>query len=189
MTSQERPLYLDQASDFLFGTQLSDIDELARRRASAIFADCIAVIAAGMQVKEMQAFCQAQRATAAQGRASIIGTGLTASAADAALLNGTAGTWLELDEGNLFAMGHPGIQIVPAALAVAQETGASGAQLLRAVTLGYELSARIARSATLRTGLGRALVPLRQSRRLSSPAPQMPEGFTTSRRRSLTSSS
>ena len=38
MTSQERPLYLDQASDFLFGTQLSDIDELARRRASAIFA-------------------------------------------------------------------------------------------------------------------------------------------------------
>ena len=150
MTSQERPLYLDQASDFLFGTQLSDIDELARRRASAIFADCIAVIAAGMQVKEMQAFCQAQRATAAQGRASIIGTGLTASAADAALLNGTAGTWLELDEGNLFAMGHPGIQIVPAALAVAQETGASGAQLLRAVTLGYELSARIARSATLR---------------------------------------
>ena len=45
---------------------------------------------------------------------------------DAALLNGTAGTWLELDEGNLFAKGHPGIQVVPAAVALAQDLGSSG---------------------------------------------------------------
>ena len=58
---------------------------------------------------------------------------------DAALLNGTAGTWLELDEGNLFAKGHPGIQVVPAAVALAQEFGASRT-LLIAVALGYELA-------------------------------------------------
>ncbi len=150
MTSQNRPIYLDQASEFLYATTLDSIREQARARASAIFADCIAVIAAGMQVKEMQSFYQAHCRTSAKGSASIIGTGTSASALDAALLNGTAGTWLELDEGNLFAMGHPGIQIVPAAFAVAQECGASGAELLRAVALGYELSARIARSATLR---------------------------------------
>ena len=150
MTSQNRPIYLDQASEFLYATTLESISAQARARAAAIFADCIAVIAAGMQVKEMQSFYQAHSRTSAKGGASIIGTGLSASALDAALLNGTAGTWLELDEGNLFAMGHPGIQIVPAAFAVAQEIGASGAELLRAVTLAYELSARIARSATLR---------------------------------------
>ncbi len=150
MTSENRPVYLDQASEFLYATTLESISVQARARATSIFADCIAVIAAGMQVKEMQSFYQAHRRTSAKGVASIIGTGSSASALDAALLNGTAGTWLELDEGNLFAMGHPGIQIVPAAFAVAQEIGSSGAELLRAVTLGYELSARIARSATLR---------------------------------------
>ena len=143
-------MYLDQASEFLYATTLDAISVQARVRATAIFADCLAVIAAGMQVKEMQAFYKAHSLTAAQGSASIIGTGASASALDAALLNGTAGTWLELDEGNLFAMGHPGIQIVPAAFAVAQEIEATGAELLRAVALGYELSARIARSATLR---------------------------------------
>ena len=30
--------------------------------------------------------------------------------------NGTAGTMLELDEGNQYARGHPGIHVVPAAL-------------------------------------------------------------------------
>lgn len=150
MTTQNRPIYLDQASEFLYATTLGSISQQARARAIAIVADCLAVIAAGMQVKEMQSFYLAHSRTSAKGVASIIGTGSSASTLDAALLNGTAGTWLELDEGNLFAMGHPGIQIVPAAFAVAQEIGASGAELLLAVTLGYELSARIARSATLR---------------------------------------
>jgi 2-methylcitrate dehydratase PrpD len=69
------------------------------------------------------------------------------------LLNGTAGTWLELDEGNLFAKGHPGIQVVPAAVALAQEIGASGADLLLAVALGYEVSARISRAANVKLSI------------------------------------
>jgi 2-methylcitrate dehydratase PrpD len=72
---------------------------------------------------------------------------------DAALLNGTAGTWLELDEGNLFAKGHPGIQVVPAAVAVAQEDGLPGRELLRAVALGYEVSSRINRAANVRLSI------------------------------------
>jgi 2-methylcitrate dehydratase PrpD len=72
---------------------------------------------------------------------------------DAALLNGCAGTWLELDEGNLFAKGHPGIQVVPAAIALAQEAGISGADLLLAVALGYEISARVSRAAQIRLSI------------------------------------
>src|SRR5690606_12737105 len=84
----------------------------------------------------------------------VIGTGRRAGAFDAALLNGTAGTGLELDEGNLFAnAGHPGIQVVPAALALAQELGASGAALEVAVALGYEICARIYGAAEPRVSL------------------------------------
>lgn len=150
MTETNRPAYLEQASHFLHNTKISDISAAALDRARWIFADCIPVIAAGMQVSEMRSLVNKHLARAAQGNSWVIGSRRRAAPLDAGLLNGTAGTWLELDEGNLFAMGHPGIQVVPAAVAVAQEIGASGADLLLAVTLGYEISARIARSATLR---------------------------------------
>jgi 2-methylcitrate dehydratase PrpD len=103
-----------------------------------------------MQTQEMKAFVDSHLAVAASGNAWVIGTGRRASALDAGLLNGTAGTWLELDEGNLFAKGHPGIQVVPAAIAAAQVLGASGADLLLAATLGYEISARISRASNVR---------------------------------------
>ncbi len=145
-----RPQYLETASRFLADVQLSDLSREAIDRGRWILADCIPVIAAGMQTREMKAFVDAHLRAAAPGSAWVIGSGRRASALDAGLLNGTAGTWLELDEGNLFAKGHPGIQVVPAAIAVAQELGVSGAELLLAVIVGYEVSARISRAANVR---------------------------------------
>lgn len=145
-----RPAYLDTAAEFIVDTKLSDLAPEALERGRWIVADCIPVIAAGMQTQEMKAFVASHLAVAAQGKVWVVGTGRRASALDAGLLNGTAGTWLELDEGNLFAKGHPGIQVVPAALAVAQERAASGADLLLAATLGYEISARISRASNIR---------------------------------------
>ena len=114
-----------------------------------IIADCIPVIAVGMQTLEMKTLVAKHLAGAASGPACVIGAGKRAAPMDAALLNGTAGTWLELDEGNLFAKGHPGIQVVPAAIAAAQELGASGSELIVAVALGYELSSRIHRASNV----------------------------------------
>ncbi len=150
MSDRNRPQYLHTLAAFTAGTRLDGISEAARTRARWVIADSIPVIAAGMQETEMKSFVARQLADAGAGTAWVIGTGKRTGVLDAALLNGTAGTWLELDEGNLFAKGHPGIQVVPAAVALAQATGASGADLLRAVALGYEISARITRSAQTR---------------------------------------
>lgn len=151
MSTAQRPSYLERASDFICSTGLADLSVAAFERGRWIIADCLPVIAAGMQTREMKALVVAHLANAAPGQAWVIGSGRRAGAMDSALLNGTAGTCLELDEGNLFVGGgHPGIQVVPAALAAAQELGASGADLLLAVILGYEVSARIVRSSKLR---------------------------------------
>ena len=150
MSSRTPPSYLETASRFLCATRLSDLSQQAKERARWVIADCIPVIAAGMQQPEMKMFVARHLTGAAPGNAWVIGAARRAGALDAALLNGTAGTWLELDEGNLFAKGHPGIQVVPAAVALAQESGASGAELLTAVALGYEVSARVSRAAKVR---------------------------------------
>lgn len=145
--------YLDTVGDFICNTRLEHLSDAVREHGRLVIADSIPVIAAGMQATEMRALAAEQLTNAAPGNSWVIGTGRVASAMDAAVLNGTAGVWLELDEGNLFAKGHPGIQVVPAALAVAQEIGASGADLLLAVVLGYEISARISRAAEIRASV------------------------------------
>lgn len=98
-----------------------------------------------MREQELRAIA-ARRATG--GSAPVIGSGLSASAGEAAFLNGVAGTTLELDEGNQFACGHPAIHVVPALLAIAGKH--SGLALLTALVLGYEIGARIGIASRLR---------------------------------------
>lgn len=150
MSDRATPQYLTRLAEFAADTKLNNISPAARERARWVIADCIPVIAAGMQQTEMKRYVARHLAEAASGTAWVIGTGKRASALDAALLNGTAGTWLELDEGNLFAKGHPGVQVVPATVALAQTAGYNGAAVLRAVALGYEISSRISRAAQMR---------------------------------------
>jgi 2-methylcitrate dehydratase PrpD len=150
MSDRRPPEYLTTLAEFASAAVLGDLSDGARDRARWVIADSIPVVAAGMQQPEMKALVVKHLAQAAPGSAWVVGAGKRAAALDAALLNGTAGTWLELDEGNLSAKGHPGIQVVPAAVALAQEIGASGADLLLAVALGYELSSRISRAAQVK---------------------------------------
>jgi len=139
--------YLQELAAFACRTRLAELPPQVVERTRWLVADSLPVIAAGMQQPEMQALLKHGFRS---GRSWVIGTGKRADCLDAALLNGTAGTWLELNEGNLIAKGHPGIQVVPAALALAQESGASGEALLIAVAVGYEVSSRISRAAQMK---------------------------------------
>lgn len=144
---EDRLSYLQELAAFACRTRLADLPAKVLERTRWVVADSLPVIGAGMQQPEMQALL---KHPLSNGNAWVIGTRKRASGLDAALVNGTAGTWLELNEGNLFAKGHPGIQVVPAAVALAQESGASGEALLMAVTVGYEVSSRISRAAQMK---------------------------------------
>jgi len=61
----------------------------------------------------------------------------------AALINGAAAHTTEVDDIYRDGIYHPGAPTIPAALALAHAQGASGAQFLRAVVVGYEISTRI----------------------------------------------
>ena len=66
-----------------------------------------------------------------------------AFAATAAWINGSISHAVEFDDIFRDAVYHPGCPTISAALAVAEAQGASGADFLRAVTVGYEISTRI----------------------------------------------
>ena len=69
--------------------------------------------------------------------------GRSATVRAAALINGTAAHTVEVDDIFRDGIYHPGAPTIAAALALAQAQGASGAQFLRAVIVGYEISTRI----------------------------------------------
>src|SRR5258706_703954 len=143
--------YLDDLSRFACTTQLADVPAAVRERCTVIVADLLAVIAAGMQEPEMRALVAQHVPRVAGGNAAVIGSGRRCNPLDAALLNATAGVWLELDEGNFTTNGHPGVHVIPAALAHAQEHGISGADFLTAVILGYEICGRIGGAYRMKT--------------------------------------
>jgi len=78
--------------------------------------------------------------------ASVIGGG-RASAAGAALANGTAAHALDIDDGYTPGSVHPSAPTLPAVLAVAERTGSTAKTVLRAITTAVEVTCRIARSA------------------------------------------
>ncbi len=66
-----------------------------------------------------------------------------ASAAGAALANGTSSHILELDDLHKGSTLHPAAPIIPAALAAAEREWAGGRRILHAIVLGYEAALRI----------------------------------------------
>jgi aconitate decarboxylase len=75
--------------------------------------------------------------------ATVWGRRLHLPAQQAALANATAAHGIEMDDRSPVAQLHPGAMLVPAALALAEKTGATGRTLLTAVVAGYELGMRV----------------------------------------------
>lgn len=141
---------VDRLAQFAAATRLSDIPQPVLGRAKAIVADIFAVIAAGMQVAELKALCASHLPRVASGPCTVIGAGRRTNRLDAALLNGTAGVWQDFDEGNLFMRGHPGIQLIPAAIACAEERAAAGTDLIAAVAVAYEACGRVSSASQMK---------------------------------------
>lgn len=79
------------------------------------------------------------------GKFSVIGSPKKEfSAALVAMINAAYAHSIELDDGHKNAGCHAGAVVVPVALAMAQEFGGSGKDLICAVTVGYEVIYRIA---------------------------------------------
>lgn len=84
--------------------------------------------------------------TAAWGgtaEATAIGSATRLPAPAAALVNGTLAHAMDFDDTHLPSVLHPSSSVVPAALAVAEATGATGAELLDAAGMGIEVAVRL----------------------------------------------
>jgi 2-methylcitrate dehydratase PrpD len=77
------------------------------------------------------------------GPAAVVGTELRLRPGPAALVNGATGHALDFDDTHTGMGGHPTAPVLPAVLAVAEELGSSGAELLAAFVVGSEVEDRL----------------------------------------------
>jgi len=117
----------------------------ARAIAARAFLDTIGVALAGACEPAARSV---QRVIGADGGGpcTVVGTPLRGSAANAALANGTAAHALDFDDMCFVSLAHPSAPLVPAALAAAEVSGATGAALLDAYVVGFEIESRLGRA-------------------------------------------
>jgi len=110
------------------GTHLLDVLGVATVAARQPFAPGVRSVVAGL---------------GGPAEASAIGLATRIAAPNAALANGTFAHGVDYDDTHLAAIVHPSATVIPAALAVAEETDARGGALARACAAGLETAVRI----------------------------------------------
>ena len=132
-----------------FASSLSygDLDAASRHAAKRHILDTLGACLAGSAHPVTKAAEAVLALGSGAGPVPVPGRRCRADAATAAYLGGTSAHGLELDDGYRPGSVHPGCVVVPAAFAAAYELGASGSEILTAVTVGYEVAARIAAAA------------------------------------------
>ena len=93
--------HLEELCRFLSRTTFKDLPDEVVQRGHQVTADTIAAIVGGSAEPEVLALTKSL-ATGSVGLATVLGLGQKVQTATAAFLNGTAGTFLEMDEGNQF---------------------------------------------------------------------------------------
>lgn len=191
LVTGKRPAWLRRWAKFARKTRFEDLPEEVVARSRLVILDCIGAILAGRAETEIANATLKLRKTAKARRA---GSPLLD-----AFLDGTSGTMLEIDEGNQYARGHPGIHVVPAVLATARNRRISGRDAVLATAMGYEIGARIGIASKLRVTMhphgtwgvvGAALAVARLNKARSSEIMEVINvasslGLTTSRRTML----
>jgi len=125
--------------------RLEDIPEDIRAWARQCVLDYIACALAGAKDELTEILLAEMQEAGGKGTATIMGHGVKLPPAAAAMVNGAASHALDYDDVNLAMPGHPTVAILPALLALAEERGATGAEVLTAFVAGYELQCRVGR--------------------------------------------
>ena len=141
--------YTPKLGAYAAGLKYEDIPAQVRQRIKDCITDTVAVILYGGKLPWSRMVIAHAHRTGTGGKSHILGTGgMTVYAPSAALAHGAMTHAFELDNlTNPDSGSHPGASMFSAGLAVGQEFGSSGRDLITGMTAGAEVMIRIGRAA------------------------------------------
>lgn len=140
MTSPEATL-----ADFVATVTYEDVPESARATTKRAFLDTVGVTLAGAGDDAGATVFETDGIdSTAAAAATILGVGTDRPAAERALRTGTASHALDYDDLSWAMDGHPSVTLVPPLLVLADESDASGEDLVTAFAAGFEVECALA---------------------------------------------
>jgi 2-methylcitrate dehydratase PrpD len=128
---------------FVEDCDLACIPKPVVERAKLYVMDTLAAALTGASVKSSRIVARVARSLGGRRQCTVVGHRFRTSPALAALANGAIGHAVEIDDDHRTSVLHPGVAVVPAALATAEQVGAGGRALLEGVIAGYDVMTRI----------------------------------------------
>lgn len=111
-------------------------------KAKLCIMDCLANIYGSCRLEAVHDVAHYIKKIGERPRATAFGWNFRTSLTNAAFLNGIGAEAIEAQDGLRFGGNHPGAAVIPAALAMAEETGCGGKKIIEAVVAGYEAADR-----------------------------------------------
>jgi 2-methylcitrate dehydratase PrpD len=144
------PVLAKQTAEFIAGSRLSHMPEVARDQARMGILDWFAafLLAFAEDRASIEPLLKTVRRLGGRRTASVIGTSMKTSPPWAGLVNGYAGHLLDYDETSPPVRSHLTTVVLPALLAMGEEKGSTGAELLEAYVIGYEVALRLGEAMT-----------------------------------------
>ena len=176
---------IDRLTDYMLAARDAELPPEVVQKGKSHILDTLAAIISGSQLKAGRLGLEMVRSQGGNPQCSVLGSDVRTTAVQAAFANGMSAHADETDDSN--SRLHPGCAIAPAALALAELQHRSGAALLKAVVLGYDIGMRFHKTFDRSTSFGAtfgaaaaagslAQLDLRQLRYLLSYAAQQASG-------------
>ncbi|MBA3013308.1 MAG: MmgE/PrpD family protein [Proteobacteria bacterium] len=144
MNNIEKPGYTEKLAQFCSGVRFEDLPKEVIHKAKLCILDYVANVHGSLKLEAVQNVIAYIRSLGVQGKASVHGCGFATDIHHAAFVNGTTAEAIEAQDGVRFGGNHPGVAVIPAALAIGQDTGLGGKQIIEAIVAGYEAANRVA---------------------------------------------
>ncbi|MGH3145539.1 MAG: MmgE/PrpD family protein, partial [Rubrobacter sp.] len=127
------------------GLGYGSLPERVLSRARLVLLDDMGAMLGAGDEPELKAYREKYLAISGRAEATVLARGFPMTDRfGAAELNGTAGCWLEVDEGYRLATSHAGIYAIPALISVTESQDLTVRELIEGLVVGYEVSARFA---------------------------------------------
>jgi 2-methylcitrate dehydratase PrpD len=137
---------MDKLSRYMSEADERALPEDVVEKAKHHILDTLAAMISGSEIRPGRAAIEFVRAYGGREVATVVSSNIVCGPIEAALANGVLAHADETDDSHGPSRSHPGVSVVPAALAVGEQFGISGNHFLRAVTLGYDVGTRVTMS-------------------------------------------
>jgi 2-methylcitrate dehydratase PrpD len=134
--------YTLKLADFCASVSYENLPGKIVTKAKQCLLDYVANVYGSLELDAVNRSVSHIRSIAGSGPASVFGCGFKSDLHHAAFVNGITAEAIEAQDGVRFGGNHPGVAVIPAALAVGELDKLGGKRIIEALVVGYEAANR-----------------------------------------------